>query len=185
MLSSSLMDGLYGCAAWIILLAIHAVHAATLLLNLVHHLFTSLRSGGTRLASPSWSADAARWQGHKIPQTLGIIFVPAARGRFNWRRARYEPWPESHVLEGMQVDLEAMVRWCCKLGVKDLILYDEHGKSPKVYWQSLRLFHSAHSFVYSKTCAFSFAQEYFGATLTRCARSCSDYPTKTMAMISL
>ena len=126
-----LLQGLLQAAqlvpAFLILALLHSVHAFTLLLTLLFHLSSSLQPGSLRLASTALNHDAARWSKSKKPAHLAIIFVPAARGKFDWTRARYTPWSEQVVYQGFIEDLQALVKWCKRLEIKSLILYDEKG----------------------------------------------------------
>lgn len=113
----------------LVLVTLHLVHGSTLLVSLFVHLVTSLQSGASRLSSESLEEDTVRWSTKK-PAHLALIFVPAARGKFEWRQFRYRPWEEHVVLEGMVEDIQELVRWCKKLGISSLTIYDEQGESP-------------------------------------------------------
>ena len=126
-LSDALSRSLRLGSAILVLAALHSIHAFSLLLNLLLHLSSSLQSGSARLSSHSLESDARRWSKLKQPAHLGVVFVPAARGRFEWTRGRYIPWREEIVLEGFLDDLQALVQWCKRTTMESLILYDETG----------------------------------------------------------
>lgn len=112
--------------ASLVLLLLHLIHGSTLLLSLVLHLSSSFQSGSQRLDSSTLAKDAARWS-KKRPKHLAIVFVPAARGRFEWRTLQYVPWAEDVVLRGMLQDVKELAQWSRKLGIRGLQLYDEQG----------------------------------------------------------
>lgn len=127
-MTGRIASGLQLALASLVLLLLHLIHASTLLLSLFLHLAASLQSGSQRLDSSSLQQDRLRWR-KKRPKHLAIVFVPAARGRFDWRQLRYVPWPAKVVVKGMLRDLRELVRWSHSLAIESLQLYDEHGKS--------------------------------------------------------
>jgi hypothetical protein len=128
-MSSRLRNALSFIPAVIVLLIAHALHALTLILTLVLHLYASLQPGSRRLEASNLDIDIARWREHKIPNCIALVFVPAARGRFVWRKGSYEPWKEENVLQGLLEDTVGLVRWCNRIkGIESLILYDEKGE---------------------------------------------------------
>ena len=127
-MAGRIASGLQLALASLVLLLLHLIHGSTLLLSLLLHLAASLQSGSQRLESSSLQQDRLRWR-KKRPKHLAIVFVPAARGRFDWRELRYVPWPAGVVVEGMLRDLSELVQWNSSLDLESLQLYDEHGKS--------------------------------------------------------
>lgn len=123
----SLQQTLQSLLALLILVVLHGVHGCTLVLTLVLHLWASLQSGTRRLSSSTLQKDYARWRVRKLPMHLAVVFVPAARGKFEWSKFRYRPWSEKVVLEGMLDDVAHLVRWCRELDLESLMLYDEAG----------------------------------------------------------
>lgn len=146
---------LQGILAVLVLLFLHVVHGSTLLLSLFIHLKKNLspRSSSKRSGDPGRSkqhglqstgdiaqADFHSWSSSKngIPQTLGLIFVPAARGQvsMSWRKSRafqaptidYRPWDPEVILQGMLDDAGRLVRWSMELGVEEVLMYDEKGE---------------------------------------------------------
>lgn len=127
-MSSRIYDVLSFLPAIVVLFIAHALHALTLILTLVLHLYTSLQPGSKRLVAHDLQADIARWKKHKIPNCIALVFVPAARGRFAWRKGSYEPWADKTVLQGLLEDTAGLVRWCNEIkGIESLIVYDEKG----------------------------------------------------------
>ena len=124
----SLQSALQSLLALLILVVLHGVHGCTLIFTLVLHLWASLQSGSRRLSSSTLRQDAARWRARKLPRHLAVVFVPAARGKFEWSELRYRPWSEKVVLQGMLEDVTHLARWCNQLELESLILYDEAGK---------------------------------------------------------
>jgi hypothetical protein len=124
-------------AAFTILLTLHAIHGSTLLLALFLHLINHLRlclptsSGILSHSIPSTKTlvqDVSLWKSRKLPpKTLGMIFVPAARGYFSLSKLRYTPWDEETVYNGMQNDIGNLVEWAKRLEIENLVLYDENG----------------------------------------------------------
>jgi hypothetical protein len=136
------------CLALCILAALHAIHGATLLLTLFLHLYKQLshtlpfsilpsilRRYASPLVYPSEDIlrqDKARWTARKIPNCLGVVFVPAARGYFSFRELSYRPWQDEVVLDGMLKDVVELFKWIKELEVDSLLLYDEKGEPRKL-----------------------------------------------------
>jgi hypothetical protein len=126
-MTGRIASGLQLALASLVLLLLHLIHGSTLLLSLFLHLASSLQSGSQRLDSSSLHQDQLRWR-KKRPRHLAVVFVPAARGRFDWIKLRYVPWARRVVLEGMLQDIHELVQWCSKLDIKTVHLYDEDSR---------------------------------------------------------
>jgi len=118
--------------AFLVLLVLHLIHGSTLLLALFLHLVNHIHLSTSTCNNPSpktLSEDVLIWKNKKrVPNCLGIIFVPSARGYFSLSKFKYTSWDKDIVLQGMVRDVLDLVNWSKRLGVDTLLLYDENGK---------------------------------------------------------
>lgn len=133
-----------GVLAFIVLLVLHLIHGSTLLLALFLHLINHIQlststtsrnesiSNDDAITTTSYKTllkDSQVWkQNNKIPNCLGIIFVPTARGYFSLSKLRYTAWSKEVILQGMIEDVIKIVSWSKALGIDNLLLYDENGE---------------------------------------------------------
>lgn len=125
-----------GLLAFFILLVLHLIHSSTLILALFLHLFHHFGLSPTT----TLSQDVSLWKSNKIPKSLGVIFVPAARGYFSLSKLRYKAWDDGIVYDGMKNDVIDLIKWSLELGVEELLLYDENGEHLLHERALLRLF---------------------------------------------
>lgn len=125
-MAGRIASGLQFALASLALLSLHLIHGSTLLLSLLLHLASSFQSGSQRLDSSTLASDELRWR-KKRPRHFAVVFVPAARGRFEWKKLSYVPWSQDAVLQGMLEDVTQLVQWCSRLDIQSLQLYDEDG----------------------------------------------------------